>query len=74
MLHDSGISLEGDVLDLAMANKLITRTGTWFRYGDQQLGQGREKAREYLKDNPKLVEELRQKVLAAGSPTLACGE
>jgi recombination protein RecA len=65
MMHADGISYEGDVLDLAMNLKLVTRTGAWFRYGDQQLGQGREKVREYLKENPALVEELRDKVLAA---------
>ena len=66
MMHDHGISYEADVLDLAIAQKLITRTGAWFRYGDAQLGQGREKVRDYLKENPKLVEELKCKVLAAG--------
>jgi len=65
MMHAEGISYEGDVLDLAMEQKLVTRTGAWFRYGEQQLGQGREKVRDYLKENPALVEELRQKVLAA---------
>jgi len=65
MMHADGISYEGDVLDLAMAHRLITRTGAWFRYGDEQLGQGREKVRVYLKEHPKLVEELREKVLAA---------
>jgi len=65
MMHSDGISYEGDVLDLAMAHKLITRTGAWFRYGEAHLGQGREKVRAYLKENPKLVEELKQKVLAA---------
>jgi recombination protein RecA len=65
MMHTDGISYEGDVLDLAMAHKLVTRTGAWFRYGDQQLGQGREKVREYFKENPSLVEELRTKVLTA---------
>ena len=65
MMHSDGISYEGDVLDLAMAHKLVTRTGAWFRYGNQQLGQGREKGREYFKENPKLVEELKAKVLAA---------
>ncbi|MFH1920033.1 MAG: recombinase RecA [Planctomycetota bacterium] len=62
MMHADGISYEGDVLDLAMAHKLITRTGAWFRYGDDQLGQGREKVRAYLKENPKLCEELKHKV------------
>jgi len=65
MMHAAGISYEGDVLDLAMDQKLVTRTGAWFRYGEQQLGQGREKVRDYLKETPALVEELRQKVLAA---------
>lgn len=66
MMHRDGISYEGDILDLAMNQKLVTRTGTWFRYGDKQLGQGREKAREYLRENPELVEELRQKILSSG--------
>jgi recombination protein RecA len=66
MMHDNGISYEGDILDLAMAKKLVTRTGAWFRYGDLQLGQGREKARDYLKENPKLTEELKEKILADG--------
>jgi len=66
MMHSDGISYEGDVLDLAMAQKLIARVGAWFRYGDEQLGQGREKVRLYLKEHPELVEELRDKIMAAG--------
>jgi recombination protein RecA len=66
MMHDHGISYEGDVLDLAIAHRLIVRSGTWFRYGDQQLGQGRERVRAYLKENPQFTEELRAKILAAG--------
>jgi recombination protein RecA len=69
MMHDHGISYESDILDLAMAQKLITRTGAWFRYGDAQLGQGREKVRDYLKENPKVVEELRGQIMAAGAAT-----
>ena len=45
MMHADGISYEGDMLDLAMAQKLVVRSGAWFRYGDVQLGQGREKTR-----------------------------
>ncbi len=75
MMHADGISYEGDVLDLAMNQKLITRTGTWFRYGEKQLGQGREKVREYLKENPDLVEELKSKILATGATaTSSCAE
>lgn len=65
MMHADGISYVGDVLDLAMAHKFITRTGAWFRHGEEQLGQGREKVRAHLKENPKLVEELKNKVFEA---------
>ncbi|HEY5311150.1 MAG TPA: recombinase RecA [Pirellulales bacterium] len=67
MMHTKGISYEGDVLDLAMLQKLVVRSGAWFRYGDVQLGQGREKTRAYLEENPALVEELRNKIMAAGA-------
>jgi recombination protein RecA len=69
MMHANGISYEGDVLDLAMAHRLVVRSGAWFRYGDLQLGQGREKTRTYLVENPSFVEELKQKILAAGGPS-----
>ncbi len=66
MMHTDGISYEGDILDLAMAEKIVVRSGTWFRYGDLQLGQGREKTRQYLKDNRKVTAQLRAEVLASG--------
>jgi len=64
MMHTNGISYEGDVLDLAMVKKLVLKSGAWFRYGDQQLGQGREKVRQYMKDNPDFVEQLRTEIMA----------
>jgi recombination protein RecA len=66
MLHTDGISYEGDILDMGMERKLIGRTGAWFRYGDLQLGQGKEKARQFLKENPKITSEIKEKILAAG--------
>ena len=51
MMHTNGISYEGDVLDLAMLQKIVVRSGAWFRYGEMQLGQGREKTRTYLVEN-----------------------
>ncbi|NLF71153.1 MAG: recombinase RecA [Candidatus Anammoximicrobium sp.] len=69
MMATSGISYEGDVLDLAVANKLVARSGAWFKYGESYLGQGKEKARAFLIENPQLTAELREKVLAAGAPT-----
>ncbi len=66
MMHSDGISFEGDVLDLGMEQKIVSRTGAWFRYGDLQLGQGKEKARQYLKENPKLALEIKEKIMANG--------
>jgi recombination protein RecA len=73
MMHASGISYEGDVLDLAIAQKLIVRSGAWFRYGEVQLGQGREKTRAYLLENPELVEELKNKIATAGEVARVVG-
>ncbi|MDR1480782.1 MAG: recombinase RecA [Planctomycetaceae bacterium] len=62
MMHSGGISYEGDILDLAVAQKIITKSGAWFRYGDQQLAQGREKTKLYLKENPEFTESLKDKL------------
>lgn len=65
MMHTNGISFEGDVLDLAAEKKIVVRSGAWFRYGDVQLGQGKEKSRKFLQENIALTEEIRLKVLKA---------
>ncbi len=64
ILFGEGISKESDVLDLASELNILQRSGTWFSYGDVRLGQGREKTRQHLKDNPAFCEELRTKILA----------
>ncbi|MFN9374453.1 MAG: recombinase RecA [Planctomycetaceae bacterium] len=69
MLAEEGISLEGDVIDLALEDRVIDRTGSWLSYGDVKLGQGRDKARVFLKENPHILDEIRDKVLAARSTT-----
>jgi recombination protein RecA len=66
MLHTDGISYEGDILDMGMEQKIVGRTGAWFRYGEMQLGQGKEKARLFLKENPTITAEIKEKVMAAG--------
>ena len=71
MMHADGISIEGDLLDLAIAAKLVDKTGTWLRYGETHLGQGREKARVFLKENPAVAKELRDKILASKEPVVA---
>jgi recombination protein RecA len=65
MMHKGGISYEGDILDLAVAQKLITKSGAWFKYGEEQLGQGREKTKQYLKENSEFAEKLRAEIVAA---------
>ena len=65
ILFGEGISKEGDVLDLSEECELVQKAGTWYSYGDIRLGQGREKARQYLKENPELFEELSRKIMAA---------
>ncbi len=65
MLGTRGISLEGDVLDMAAVYNIVDRSGSWYVYGSTKLGQGREKARTYLEEHPELVGELREKVMAS---------
>ena len=64
MMYSGGISREGDLMDLAMADKLIEKSGSWFNYGDTRLGQGRENAKQYLRDNPAIAEEVTRKVMS----------
>jgi recombination protein RecA len=63
LMHDRGISREGDLIDMAIEDKLIEKSGSWINYGEMRLGQGRENAKQYLRDNPALVDEITRKVL-----------
>jgi len=63
LMHDRGISREGDLIDLGVEDKVIEKSGSWISYGDMRLGQGRENAKQYLRENPALVEEITRKVL-----------
>ncbi len=65
MIYGEGISREGSLLDLAVARKIVQKTGAWFSYGDLRIGQGRENARNFLKDNPELAAEIETKLRAA---------
>ncbi len=65
LLGSRGISLEGDIVDLALVYNIITRSGTWMSYGDLKLGQGRDKARAYMEEHPEVVAELREKIQSA---------
>jgi len=65
IMFDSGISYEGDLLDLGVASEVVEKAGTWLNYGDIRLGQGRENAKKYLAENKDLREELKNKILTA---------
>lgn len=63
ILFDEGISREGDILDMAIDDKLIQKSGAWFSYEGENLGQGRENTRQYLRDHPEVIEKLRGQIL-----------
>ena len=64
MLYGEGISREGSVIDQAVARKIMTKSGAWFNYGEMRIAQGRDNARQFLKDNPELCDEIEAKIRA----------
>jgi recombination protein RecA len=62
IIFPRGISKEGSLLDLAVVQNLVTRTGTWFAYKEMRLGQGRDNAREFLENNPEVAHELEARI------------
>jgi recombination protein RecA len=65
MLGHRGISLEGDILDLGVEDRIVDRSGTWFSFGETRLGQGRDKSRVFLEENPDVLAKIKQKILEA---------
>jgi recombination protein RecA len=63
LMYDRGISREGDLIDLGVEDKMLEKSGSWINYGEMRLGQGRENAKQYLRDNPALMDEITQKIL-----------
>jgi recombination protein RecA len=62
IMYNEGISKTGDVLDLAVEHGIVGKSGAWFDYNDAKIGQGREATKQYLKENPKTLEEIQKKV------------
>lgn len=65
VLYGEGISTEGSVIDMGLQADVIKKSGSWFTYEGEQLGQGRENVRKFLKDNPAITEEISEKIKAA---------
>lgn len=70
IMYNHGISRHSDVLDLGVERNIITKSGTWFSYGETKLGQGRENAKVVLSENPELTDEIEQKILEVMAPEL----
>jgi recombination protein RecA len=67
IMFEHGISKEGNLLDMGIDLGLISKAGAFFSYGDTRLGQGRESAKQYLKENPELAQEIEEKIRASAS-------
>lgn len=65
MMFGEGISKEGDVLDVATDFDIVQKSGSWYSYMGERIGQGRDKCKEFLKANPAIMEEIRGKIMAA---------
>ncbi|MDP6992082.1 MAG: recombinase RecA [Candidatus Marinimicrobia bacterium] len=62
IMYNQGISVEGDIIDLALKGDIVQKMGSWFSYGDMKIGQGRENAKQFLIDNDDVREEIVEKV------------
>jgi len=67
IMFNKGISTSGDILDLAVNSNIVEKAGAWFAYNDQKIGQGREAAKTYLEENPKIMDEISKKVRDAAT-------
>ena len=65
ILYGEGISREGEIIELGVVHKIIDKSGAWYTYGKDRIGQGKDNARDYLKQHPELAEEVEAKVRAA---------
>ena len=61
-MYGEGISYEGDLIDLAVKAEIIKKMGSWYSYNDEKIGQGRENAKKYLKDNEKFMLKIEEEV------------
>lgn len=65
IMYGTGISREGSILDVAVDMNIIVKSGAWYSYGEERLGQGRENVKEYLKEHPQITRDIEQKVRQA---------
>ena len=63
-MYNEGISREGNIIDVGVKEEIVQKSGAWFSYGDIRLGQGRENAKQYLKENKEVALEIENKIRA----------
>jgi recombination protein RecA len=69
ILYGDGISREGEMVDLGVLHKVVEKSGAWYSYGADRIGQGKDNAREFLKEHPELASEIEAKIRAAAGVT-----
>jgi len=71
ILYGEGISREGEIVELGTVHRILEKTGAWYNYGKERIGQGKDNAREFLKQNPKIAQEIEAKIRAAAGAAAA---
>ncbi|CAG0908343.1 unnamed protein product [Cyprideis torosa] len=70
IMYGEGVSKVGEIIDLGVESNIIGKSGSWFSYGDAKIAQGREAAKQFLRDNPEVMEEIEKKIKAVYNPDL----
>jgi recombination protein RecA len=71
IMYNEGISSSGEILDLAVENGIVEKSGAWYSYGDDRIGQGRENVKNFLRENPEMLASVRSKILEIKRPTVS---
>ena len=71
ILYGHGISTEGELIDMGVENNLIEKSGSWYSYNEERIGQGKDNVRIFLLDNPKIASDIKQKILEITLPSVA---
>jgi recombination protein RecA len=74
ILYGEGISREGELIELGVANNLVEKSGAWYSYNGERMGQGKENVRQFLKDNPDIADEIAHKLRAEMMPSKSASE
>ena len=73
ILYGEGISLEGEIIDLGVNQNIINKSGAWYSYGSDRIGQGKDNVRNFLKENTAMAKEIEEKIRAAALPVVGAG-